>query len=108
MSRTGLILIAVASVGMGVAALAQTATTAPSSSTPPAVATSNTPPPAVAPVAGANSFTEAQARKRIEDQGFTNVTNLAKDNLSVWRGTAMKGGASVSVALDFQGNVVSN
>lgn len=106
LSRTSLILIVVASVGTG-AALAQTAATSPSS-TPPAVATSNTPPPVGAPVAGANSFTEAQARKRIEDQGFSNVTNLQKDNQSIWRGTAMKNGASVSVALDFQGNVVSN
>ena len=96
LSKTGLMLIVVASVGTG-AALAQTAATSPSS-----------PPAAGAPVAGANSFTEAQARKRIEDQGFTNVTNLKKDDQSIWRGTAMKGGTSVSVALDFQGNVVSN
>ncbi len=75
---------------------------------PPAVATTTTPPPAGAPVAGANSFTEAQARKRIEDQGFSNVMNLKKDDQSIWRGTAMKGGASMAVALDFQGNVVSN
>jgi hypothetical protein len=100
-----LILFAVASVSAG-AALAQT-TTAPSS-TPPAVATTTTPPPSGAPVAGANSFTEAQARKRIEDHGYSNVTNLKKDDQSIWRGTAMKGGASVAVALDFQGNVVSN
>lgn len=104
--RVGLILIAVASIGTGVA-LAQSAATAPSS-TPPAVATSNTPPPAGAPVAGANSFTEAQARKRIEDQGFSNVTNLKKDDHSIWRGTAMKNGTSVPVALDFQGNVATN
>ncbi len=96
LSKTGLMLIVVASVGTG-AALAQTAATSPSS-----------PPAAGAPVAGANSFTEAQARKRIEDQGFTNVTNLKKDDQSIWRATAMKGGTSVSVALDFQGNVVSN
>lgn len=103
--RIGLSLIAV-SISAG-AAVAQTATTSPSS-VPPAVATTTTPPPPGAPVAGANSFTEAQARKRIEDQGFSNVTNLAKDEKSVWRGTATKGGTSVAVAVDFQGNVVSN
>ena len=105
--RMGLIAVAMASLGT-VAALAQSATTAPSSSTPPAVSTTSTPPPAGAPVAGANSFTEAQARKRIEDQGFSSVTNLKKDDKSIWRGTATKNGASVPVALDFQGNVVSN
>ena len=64
--------------------------------------------PAGAPVAGANSFTEGQARSRIEDQGFTDVKNLAKDDQSIWRGTAMKSGVSTRVALDYQGNVVSN
>jgi hypothetical protein len=103
--RTGFILLAV-SIGVGTAAAQSTATSP--SSTPPAVATSTTPPPPGAPVAGANSFTEAQARKRIEDQGYANVTNLKKDEKSVWRGTATRGGSSVAVAVDFQGNVVSN
>jgi len=75
---------------------------------PPAVATSTTPIPAGAPFEGANSFTEGQARARIEGQGFTDVKNLAKDDKSIWRGTAMKSGASTRVALDYQGNVVSN
>lgn len=75
---------------------------------PPAVATSTTPVPPGAPVAGANSFTEGQARSRIEGQGFTDVKNLAKDDQSVWRGTAMKSGVSIRVALDYQGNVVTN
>ena len=59
-----------------------------------------------APVSGANSFTEGQARSHIEDKGFTNVQGLKKDDKGVWRGTAMKNGASVAVALDYQGNVV--
>jgi hypothetical protein len=61
-----------------------------------------------APVAGANSFTEAQARKRISDAGFTGVTGLIQDSKGVWRGKAMKSGASTEVALDFQGNVTAN
>lgn len=61
-----------------------------------------------APVAGANSFTEAQARDRIEASGYTSVTGLAKDAESVWRGRAMKDGKSVGVAVDFKGNVVAN
>ena len=59
-----------------------------------------------APVAGANSFTESQAKARIEANGYTNVSALKKDDQSIWRGTATKDGKQVSVALDYQGNVV--
>ena len=59
-----------------------------------------------APVSGANSFTESQARSRIEDKGFANVTDLKKDDKGVWRGTAMKDGKSLAVALDYQGNII--
>ena len=52
---------------------------------------------------GANSFTEAQARSRIENLGYSNVVGLSKDDQGVWRGSAMKDGKSVSVALDFNG-----
>jgi hypothetical protein len=88
-------------------ALAQTAP--PSSSTaPPAVATGVANNTTAAPVAGANSFTMGQAQKRIEDQGYTQVTALAKDDNSIWRGHAMKDGKAVNVALDFQGNITAN
>jgi sporulation protein YlmC with PRC-barrel domain len=60
----------------------------------------------VPPFPGANSFTESQARSRIEEQGFTAVTGLKKDDQGIWRGTAMKNGKTVSVALDYKGNVV--
>ena len=78
----------------------------PQSNTP-AVNTPNTPPNPGAPVPGANSFTEGQAKSRIESNGYTNVTGLQKDAQGVWRGTASKEGRSVSVSLDFQGNVVA-
>ncbi|MBC7637627.1 MAG: PepSY domain-containing protein [Acetobacteraceae bacterium] len=61
-----------------------------------------------APVAGANSFTMTQAKKRMEDQGYSQVGELKKDDKSVWRGQAMKDGKSVNVALDYQGNVTMN
>jgi hypothetical protein len=82
---------------------------APSNSTaPPAIsngsAASNT---AAAPVAGTSSFTEAEARSRIEAHGYSNVTGLQKDARSIWRGTATKNGQPVGVALDYQGNVVT-
>jgi hypothetical protein len=60
-----------------------------------------------APVAGANSFTERQAKSRIESKGYTNLSGLKKDDKGVWRGTAMSGGKSVNVSLDFEGNVVA-
>ena len=50
--------------------------------------------------------TESQAKARIEANGYTNVSALKKDDQSIWRGTATKGGKQVSVALDYQGNVV--
>jgi len=61
-----------------------------------------------APVEGANSFTEGQARSRIEKAGFANVTELKKDDKGVWRGRATKGGTTQNVSVDFQGNVNAN
>jgi hypothetical protein len=58
-----------------------------------------------APVAGRNSFTEGQAKSKIEKAGFTNVSALKKDDTGVWRGKASKGGSSTDVSVDFQGNV---
>ena len=59
-----------------------------------------------APVAGANSFTESQAKSRIEKMGFGNVTDLKKDDNGVWRGRAMRSGQTVDVSVDYQGNVI--
>jgi putative membrane protein len=72
----------------------------------PAVKNPNANNPA-APVAGANSFTEGQAKSKIEAAGYTNVSALKKDDSGIWMGTAMKGGSKTNVKLDFQGNVVS-
>lgn len=57
------------------------------------------------PVEGANSFTEGQAKSRIEGAGYSAVTDLKKDDSGVWRGKATKGGGSHNVSVDFQGNV---
>ena len=56
---------------------------------------------------GANSFTEGQARSRIESAGFANVTGLAKDADGIWRGHADKGGRTVAVGFDFKGQLAS-
>ncbi len=56
-------------------------------------------------IVGANSFTEAQARDRIEKNGVSAVTGLAKDDTGIWRGSATKDGKPVKVGLDFKGNI---
>lgn len=58
-----------------------------------------------APTAGANSFTKGQAEDRIKKAGYASVTGLAKDKDGLWRGQAMKDGKTVSISLDFKGNV---
>ncbi len=63
-------------------------------------------PVVAAPAAGANSFTEMQAKARLENQGFTGVTGLTKDTDGVWRGMGTKAGRSMSVSVDYRGNIV--
>lgn len=75
-------------------------------STTPAVKTTDTPSPS-APVPGANSFTEDQAKDRIEDAGYSNVSELTKDDQGIWRGKASKDGKNITIALDYQGNIVA-
>lgn len=103
MKRTLVAAIAIVMSGaISGAALAQ----APAANQDPATPATN---PAAtnpsAPAAGANSFTEGQAKSRIEAAGFTGVTGLMKDKDGVWRGKATKAGSSHDVALDYQGNV---
>ncbi len=62
---------------------------------------------ASAPVAGANSFTEGEAKSRIEARGFANVSELKKDDQGIWRGKAEKDQKAMDVSLDFQGNVTA-
>jgi hypothetical protein len=104
-----------ASLAVG-AAYAQTATTpsasmgsgtaAASGNSNQAVATTHANAPT--PAKGANSFTMSEARSRIANNGFTNVTGLAKDTDGVWRGNADKDGTNVAVWLDYKGNVGTN
>ncbi|MBX5165463.1 MULTISPECIES: PepSY domain-containing protein [unclassified Rhizobium] len=72
------------------------------SQTTPAVKTEPNP---AAPVAGKNSFTEAQAKSRIEEAGYVDVAGLKLDDQGIWRATASKDGKPANVSLDFQGNV---
>jgi hypothetical protein len=58
-----------------------------------------------APVKGANSFTESEAKSKIESMGYTDVGSLKKDGNGVWRGMGTKDGKRLHVSLDYQGNV---
>jgi hypothetical protein len=61
-----------------------------------------------APLKGANSFTVGEATRRLTRAGYTNIAGLAKDDQSVWRGTAMdKDGQKVNVAMDYRGNITA-
>ncbi|PZN94422.1 MAG: hypothetical protein DCF30_20300 [Hyphomicrobiales bacterium] len=80
-----------------IGAMAQTSTTAP---------TPTSPVDANAPLPGANSFTEGQAKSRLEANGYTAVTDLKKDDNGVWKGSAMNSGAKVAVSVDYRGNIV--
>ena len=74
----------------------------------PAVNSPNSPPNPGAPAVGANSFTEGQAKSRIEAKGFKDVSDLQKDDAGVWRGKASQDGKAMNVSVDFQGNVVGS
>lgn len=54
---------------------------------------------------GANSFTEGEARSRLERAGLQNVSGLKKDDQGIWRGKAMHNGKNVTVGLDYKGNM---
>jgi hypothetical protein len=121
--------VAVACVGIGIAAAQTSTAPAPSARDPsagrPTVGTSTssgasqdhgaaadanqaiatTGTNASAPAKGANSFTEGEARSRIEGNGFRNISGLQKDNDGVWRGRAEKNGRQSEVWLDYKGNV---
>ncbi len=82
-------------------AVAQTSTTSPTPAP-------NAPADANAPLPGANSFTEGQAKSRLEANGYTNVTELKKDDNGVWKGKATHSGAQVTVSVDYRGNITRN
>lgn len=62
---------------------------------------------AVAPAAGASSFTEEQARGRLTEKGYTEPTGLMQAADGTWSGQAKKDGQSMAVTVDYQGNVTT-
>ncbi|TCR74831.1 PepSY domain-containing protein [Rhizobium sp. BK376] len=101
-----MILAAALVAASALAAVAQTNLAPSTDAGTPAMTTQDTKNPA-APVAGANSFTEAQAKDRIEKAGFSEIKDLKKDHSGIWMAAGMKDGKAVMVALDYQGNVVA-
>ncbi len=102
--------ILLAAAFMGASALGafpQTTTAPATDGDTPAVATPDTK-NATAPVEGANSFTEEQAKERLSEAGYADITGLMLDDKGVWQAKAMKDGKAVGVALDYQGNIVAN
>lgn len=89
------------------AAMAQTTPAPTTDGDTPAVATPDTN-NTTAPVEGANSFTEEQAKDRITEAGYGNITELMLDDKGVWQAKATKDGKPVAVSLDYQGNIVAN
>ena len=114
---TAIITVLAGATALGHDAVAQnTAPAANPHPSTPAIANPNANNPG-APAAGSNSFTETQAKSRIEAAGYSNVSRLVKDKDGIWRGKASKatatagsttvGSTTVDVALDYQGNVLS-
>jgi len=118
-------LIAVLSLLSAGAALAQATapaspgTGSPTGSSNPAVNTTGNTPSTATPSGttnivaasalerGSNSFTEGQAKSRIEGAGLTNVTDLKKDDDGIWRAKATREGKSVTVGFDYKGNIAA-
>lgn len=60
-----------------------------------------------APVQG-SLFTEEQARVHLAHLGYTSISELAKDQNGVWRGSATKDGKTIAVAVDIKGTLIRN
>ncbi|KRD95867.1 hypothetical protein ASE63_12700 [Bosea sp. Root381] len=93
-----LVLASLVAAATASGAFAQTSTTSPTPA-PKADADKN------APLPGANSFTEGQAKSRLEANGYSQIGTLAKDDNGVWKGSATHGGAQVTVSVDYRGNI---
>ena len=61
-----------------------------------------------APAKGHSSFTESQAKGRLAKAGYTNIADLKKTDAGAWQGSASKGGKSMTVTLDYKGNVTAH
>lgn len=79
----------------------------PAEANPSANPMAKSPAPAIVdqPAAGANSFTQTQAKERITNAGYSSVDSLTKTSDGVWTCTALKQGRPINVMLDFKGDI---
>jgi putative membrane protein len=61
----------------------------------------------VTPAARGSLFTERQARAHLAHLGYANVSDLTKDENGVWRGSALKDGKRLAVAVDIKGGATN-
>ena len=54
---------------------------------------------------GRTSFTEGQARGRMEQAGFRQIAELRLDENGIWRALAQRDGRAVRLGLDYRGTV---
>ena len=57
--------------------------------------------------AGVGAITSTDARSRIEELGYTDVSELRQDRQGVWRGRAKRDGQVFAVWVDPEGNTFS-
>lgn len=102
-------MISAATLGISSAGFAEGAMNSPKANTNPnmpAVVTDETP-AAIQPAAGSNSFTEAQAKERLMQSGYSKISALKADSNGIWRGTARLKNTTQKVAVDYQGNITT-
>jgi hypothetical protein len=103
-----IVLLSLALVSVSGMAFAQSSTERTTTAPPALSNPSNASKTAAAPVAGKNSFTEDQVKKRLEDHGYSQISEVIKDTNSIWHAKASKAGHTTMVKLDYQGNITEN
>lgn len=105
LSATSILLTACGNNGEGEAPVEGPAVSSPESPANPAIDMEDTSEKS-ALTAGANSFTEGQAREAMEKQGYTVSGPLTQDEQGIWKGQATRqGGAATTVSVDYKGVV---
>jgi len=108
MKLTRIVIIGGLAAGLAIAPNADAQMTAPTGNTTAPLAATRAESavvPAAQLEAGSNSYTEGQARSRLESNGFSAINGLRKDDNGFWRATATRGGTAGDVAMDFQGRI---
>ena len=72
---------------------------------PPNNAARPAPPVAATPEGGPTTFTEAQARARFEQAGYTELGDLRLESGGIWRAMGRRDGQMRQLGLDQRGNV---